>query len=421
MIMRKLFKIFNCFFICLCLSIEVKANDNITNYLESFIIDYDNKTIIGDIDNKKLTIVLRNVEYTSQINSVKYKLSNGCYIIDKPKDWLNNWRKDEILTIINSQGIKKNYKVILPDFIRQNKNDYVIGYIPMDYFNFENNISNIKWKVLTHINLAFVYVKSNGELNDIIIRDKINNIIRLAHKNGVKVLFSLRSDENGDFYNAIKNEFFRNKLVDNIINYADKYNFDGFDIDYEVYDKVCPELVSFVQLLYNRKKRKLIQTCAVANWNPIKEGGYTNKWHKYFDIINIMTYDYTGTWSSEGQHSPFDKVVNSINMWIKELDAPNYKITMGLPFYGYTWDKKYFKSTPTSLSYDQIIKTYSNENVHIKDQVGRTYYNGKTTIRRKCLKAKEMGLAGVMIWQILHDSKDDNYSLMNTIDEVFNY
>lgn len=383
--------------------------------IRHFSIIYDGETLIGEVDENSMTISLPGVKYTSEINNVSFEPNNGWRAVVEPSKWLGTWNKEEVLSLVNADGQKKNYKILLPDFVRPNVRDYVVGYIPANYGKYPEAWSKIKWHYLTHINVAFVYVKFSGELDDGIVKNRIPELRELAHENGVKILLSLRSDKEGEFYTAIRNEYSRKILVDNIIKYALENGFDGIDVDYENYDKICPELISFVRELHNKKGRKLLLTCAVASWNPVLQGGYTSKWHSYFDIINIMTYDFTGTWSKEGQHSSFEQTVKGIEMWTNELDAPAYKLTMGLPFYGYSWDDEVFKATPVAVSYDQILNAYPNEKVWEKDQVGRTYYNGCLTIEKKCLKAKEMNLGGVMVWQILHDTDSEKYSLMNVV------
>lgn len=419
-----IYKSYITFLLCIilhsCSSEKINSETLNENALLSFVIEYNGKEIPGIIDKDNMSITLPEVEYSSDIISVEYKIMKGWRVVFEPSKWIGTWKKDEFFSIENEEGDKLNYKVILPDFVRPNERDYVVGYIPANYGKFPECLSKIKWNTLTHMNIAFVYVKSSGELIDDTVKDKISLIRDMAHKNGVKVLYSLRSDKQGEFYNAIKDENSRNRLVDNAIEYAKENGLDGIDIDYENYDKVCPKLVSFVKSLYNKKGRTLLQTCAVSRRNPIAQGGYTKEWHKYFDIINVMTYDFTGTWSSEGQHSHYDGTVNGMNMWIEEMDAPSYKLTMGLPFYGYSWDDKVFPNTPVAVSYEQILKSYPDSDVWNKDQVGRTYYNGQPTIMKKCLKAKEMKLGGVMIWQILHDTDIEKYSLMKTIGEVYN-
>ena len=170
-------------------------------------------------------------------------------------------------------------------------NPRVVGYI-MDDNKFDQKFSDLRWDYLTHLNVAFMLIGPNGELKDDGIKQRLPEITETAHQNNVKVLISLQSDGDG-FYKAVKNPLVRKKLAQNIIDYVKANNLDGFDLDYELYDHICPELVLFAKEIHKVKSRKMLQTCAVPCFNPTKEGGYTDKWHKYFDFINMMAYDAT--------------------------------------------------------------------------------------------------------------------------------
>lgn len=45
----------------------------------------------------------------------------------------------------------------------------------------------------------------------------------------------------------------------------------------------------------------------------------------------------------------------------------------------------------------------------------RDYYNGKPTLLKKTQLAMNTQLAGVMVWQLAHDSDQAQYSLMQAI------
>ncbi len=53
-----------------------------------------------------------------------------------------------------------------------------------------------------------------------------------------------------------------------------------------------------------------------------------------------------------------------------------------------------------------------------KDNIGKTYYNGRPTIANKCKFIKENDYAGVMIWQLFQDAHDDNYMTLKLINVV---
>lgn len=290
-------------------------------------------------------------------------------------------------------------------------NPRVVGYI-MDDNKFDQKFSDLRWDYLTHLNVAFMLIGPNGELKDDGIKQRLPEITETAHQNNVKVLISLQSDGDG-FYKAVKNPLVRKKLAQNIIDYVKANNLDGFDLDYELYDHICPELVLFAKEIHKVKSRKMLQTCAVPCFNPTKEGGYTDKWHKYFDFINMMAYDATGPWAQEGPHAPFQQMVDGVKTWTKTLKVPHKKLVIGLPFYGWSWDKE----NVMSFTYEQILSDHAGKITLNDDIIGRIYFNGETTIRKKCRYVIDEKLGGVMIWQLFYDAENGNKKLLKAINE----
>ncbi len=89
------------------------------------------------------------------------------------------------------------------------------------------------------------------------------------------------------------------------------------------------------------------------------------------------------------------------------------KLFIGLPFYGYGFGN----GVAETMSYKDIAATYTgSEN---QDQVtvpagGTVYYNGIPTIKEKVNFAIDKKAGGVMIWQLLGDSRDGK-SLLTAI------
>lgn len=50
-----------------------------------------------------------------------------------------------------------------------------------------------------------------------------------------------------------------------------------------------------------------------------------------------------------------------------------------------------------------------------EDNFGRTWYNGRNTIRKKCQLAKEEDLSGIMIWDLRYDDDRPEFSLLDVI------
>ena len=89
---------------------------------------------------------------------------------------------------------------------------------------------------------------------------------------------------------------------------------------------------------------------------------------------------------------------------------------IGLPFYGYGFGA----GVPQSMSYKNIVTAYpgaeNTDTIHVADG-GTLYYNGMSTIRQKVNFAIDNKAAGVMIWQLLGDSRDSR-SLLKVIHDA---
>lgn len=286
--------------------------------------------------------------------------------------------------------------------------NYVIGYL----FTHNKNLNDIRWNALTHVNLAFIYANEDGSISDSHFNNSIKQIVEEAHKNNVKVLVSLRDDDSAKLVYALANN--REKLVENLLQYARENSLDGIDFDFEDWERegVIPHLLNFAEEFHLKKDKDLLFTCAVNTWDR----GYTNNWHKWFDIINVMTYDVHGPWNNEGQHSPYEESFEAIEFWMNILGAPSEKLALGLPFYGYSWNDG--DQAGQSYTYADIVDKYPNEDVAAKDNIERLYYNGKETIKKKTQWAKDNNLGGVMIWQIKGDAVKEDDSLLKAIGEI---
>ena len=286
--------------------------------------------------------------------------------------------------------------------------NYVIGYI----FLGRNAPTGIRWHALTHLNIAFLYAKEDGTLSDDRINSSLKNIVDEAHRNNVKVIVSLRDDTQGEIITALTEN--RSTLVDNLLLYANDNKLDGIDFDFEAWrtEGIIPHLHAFAKEFSQKKPVDLMFTCAVNMYDR----GYSKDWHTWFDVINVMCYDVHGPWNNEGQHAPYQESLDAIEFWKTALEAPANKLTLGLPFYGYSWNEG--DRAGQSYQYEQILAKYPDGNVPNNDQIEHLYYNGKSTIKRKTQWAKDNKIAGVMIWQIAGDAKSDEESLLEAIGEI---
>ncbi|MDR2652314.1 MAG: hypothetical protein LBC68_08385 [Prevotellaceae bacterium] len=312
------------------------------------------------------------------------------------------------------------------------KQHIVVGYLPswkMPY--------NPQWDKITHLNLAFGIVNSDGSF-DLTGIDKFASCIVDAHNNNVKVLLSIGGGGSKTFSEAILDTDKRKFLTDNLIAAINNFNLDGIDIDFEEWvgspDGANPTDLLKSEALKNLYKElrektgneKLITAAVSASWDDGSGSWgfyncYNSSMHQYLDFVSLMLYDETGPWASSkvGQHATWDYFENAINYWLTNNNLPKEKLVAGVPFYGYLFKSADNVDGAESVAYRNILLNYPNQDANLKDNIGLLYYNGMQTIRNKAKYIVDNHLAGVMIWELTHDTDIVDKSLLNVIYETF--
>ncbi|CAG9765796.1 unnamed protein product [Ceutorhynchus assimilis] len=274
----------------------------------------------------------------------------------------------------------------------------------------------------------------------------------------LKLLFSV-SDRNSAMTKVVANETLRKTFKENAYNLVKTFNYDGIDLDWEFPKEKDKE--NFVILLSELKieftKHDYLVTAAVRAIPIYKDTGYNvPEMSKYLDIINVMTYDFYGSWSkTTGQNSPLysssldsayeRKYLNinaSINNWV-DAGAPKNILAMGLPFYGRTFTLKNASDhgihapssgggRPLAPTYYQILSNYQNFTTEWNEEQKAPYkYSGTTwlgyederSIIMKVKYAVDNQLFGVFLWHLGCDDvhgefSDKKQTLVQTINDA---
>jgi chitinase len=317
----------------------------------------------------------------------------------------------------------------------------VIGYVAA-FRDMKATMQMTDLSKLTHINISFVNPGKDGSIvtgNKMSCMDtdngngsgtrsvaEVREIVRMAHAKGVKVLVSLGGGIipgcSGN-WTELTRPGAREKLVADLLAFADATSLDGIDVDLEwdVLTAVDKEgnYVPFTEAL--RKgltKRGKLLTCATASTpgGMIPVGSIA-----HFDYINLMSYDQIGeTWGKAGdEHSTLAAAHKDIATW-KALGARKEQLTLGVPFYG-----RGFNGYKGGYSFQKVLTTFgpdaASDDVVGQACAGCDYvtYNGRPTIRAKAaLAAKET--AGIMIWELSEDAPAPNSLLEAAYDSLHN-
>lgn len=318
----------------------------------------------------------------------------------------------------------------ISSFIPKSYNHQVVGFYP-SWESYLMPVSDIPWDKLTRIVYAFAVPAADGTINTRFLTNT-NQLVDSAHKHRVEVYFSVGGgDGSQNFPVLATSEKSRNRFIMEVRQYIFENCLDGVDIDWEywsgyAFNVVVPaESNALVTLLKDLKKELAPFNLGISiDLGASDWGGkhFFNEIPDYVDHLMVMSYDFTGSWSAPGSHSAYADAIgsgSSINStglayWVNYRGWPKQKVLLGVPFYG-----KDFDQGGSYLTYADILRLYPD--AYKNNRVNNIYYDGINTMADKAQYVADNQYAGIMIWQIIQDTRADSTSLLNVIDKVLNH
>lgn len=301
----------------------------------------------------------------------------------------------------------------------------VVAYYPSwtsgDFYKGTSISKKVQFDKITHLVYAFAIPTSSGGLRPLENGDAAKELIKKAHKYGVKVMLAVGGWSYNDtpleatFVSATKTKKKMEKFANSIYNMCIRYGFDGIDMDWEhprVDGNTGKQYEKLLKLLADKlHKKDLLLSCAVlsgatADGNIYYDAAaFTDKALDLVDWINVMAYD-----GGDGErHSTYKFAVKCGKYWRDTRGVPADKINLGVPFYG----------RPGWASYEKLLEQDKNawkKDVTLYNGV-ESWYNGIGTIRKKTKYAKD-NLGGIMIWEITQDTLNRKKSLLSAVWET---
>ncbi|MDF3036789.1 MAG: hypothetical protein K0S28_2063 [Paucimonas sp.] len=234
---------------------------------------------------------------------------------------------------------------------------------------------------------------------------KLQNLVRLAHQNNVKVGIAVGGWNDGNdsaFETFAASSTGRTNFVNAMINFVNQYGLDGVDIDWEYPDPGASAnnyALLMNQLATALHSRGKFLSAAVVALGYAGDGVPSSVFNDV-DFLNLMAYD-----ENNGNHSSYQYAVNSLNYWVGR-GLPRAKAIIGVPYY----------ARPSWSAYStKVSQSTANR---CRDSDGADWWNGIPTIRQKAQLARTSA-GGIMTWELSQDTTGTD-SLLRAMHEAVN-
>ena len=294
------------------------------------------------------------------------------------------------------------------------------------YPNIDRSVLRQTLPYLTWLSIFSFGAQPNGEITYI----DDGNLPETAHEFGsvpIMVLTTLSADGtfSGERASQLLNDpIAQQRLAQNLIAYLTQRGYGGVDVDFEYIPPTDRDrYAEFIAMLRSELgKHGLLVLVSLAPKTSSDQKGLLYEAHDYAQLGKaadrslLMTYEWGFSRSAPMAVAPLNKVRQVGQYAVSQI--PPQKILMGIPNYGDDWTLPHVpgQSTARSLGNVQAVDQAVDTGAFIQfQQIAQSpfynYYRGNTehevwfedarSVQAKLALAREFGLYGVSIWNIM--------------------
>lgn len=314
-------------------------------------------------------------------------------------------------------------------------------------------------RMISHVNYSFARIEA-GKIATSHRDDSTNmanlQVVRLANPE-IQLLISVGGwGLSGGFSDAALTAESRSIFAASCLEFIKKHQLDGIDLDWEYPGQVgagninrpedrenftlfLKEIRTQLDRLAQTEKRDTPYLLTIATGANQAYLDHTNmeEAQQYLDLINIMTYDYSGAWAERAGHHTNLAISGDSNAnphasqvaVAQHLAAgiPSEKLILGVAFYGRSFSGvdsagtglyQPFSGESGSLSYQELAASYVDQNgfarywdslaqaPYLWNDSARIFitYDDPESLTAKAKYAMAQGLGGAMFWHYRHDT-----------------
>lgn len=269
----------------------------------------------------------------------------------------------------------------------------------------------------------FNVVSGDGTYTSLASRDYVDK----AHDMGLKVwamvenVSTEESVKNLNTKTLMSSTSTRKKLIEKLMNEADTYGFDGFNLDFEsLKAEAGPHYVQFIREMSVACRNKGL-VLSVDNYVPSSYTAFYNRREQGIvaDYVIVMGYDEHYAGGEAGSVSSMSYVREGIENTLKEV--PKEKVINAVPFYTRVWTvnegktsskaygisdaRQWVEENQVELSWDKLLGQYYGETVSGSGQQ-YIWMEEEDSMKLKIDLIKEFDLAGVACWKLGFEPAD---------------
>ncbi|PGG98249.1 chitinase [Blastomyces parvus] len=334
-----------------------------------------------------------------------------------------------------------------------------------------NNIpppSALNLGYISHIFYAFAWVKEDGTVylsNEWVDEHQpvdgtegyLRALVQRKRDSQVKVLLSIGGGGKGskNFAAVAGNPEAVERFLSSTTELANKFNLDGFDINWE-HPETLEQGYDYNTLLYRLRQKfpspTYLLTTALSAGQWVLNKINLVEAHLYVDLINLMTYDFSGPWMAHSGHhaqlhpppqpaaagapGPPQNAATTASStlscssgvaYLLNWGVPPDKILLGIPAYGRAFpgangiNQTYARACGEKVFDYRQLPLPGTEEVH-DDVVGAAFcvdggggggggagagfisYDSTRTVAQKARFVSELGLGGLFYWHLAADA-----------------